>query len=65
MRALKIICGLAVILTTVHLSHAIHHFHSHLAHDGHQGIALWGGTALVVVVGLLSLLGGVLLLKRD
>ncbi len=65
MRALKIICGLAVIITTVHLAHGIHHFHSHAMHDGMQGIALWGSTALAVIIGTLSLIGGVLLIFRN
>jgi hypothetical protein len=64
MRALRIICGIAVIVTTVHLAHGIHHFHSHSMQDGFRGIALWGSTALAVVIGALSLIGGVLLIVR-
>ena len=64
MRALRIICGLAVIITTVHLAHGIHHFHAHSMQNGMQGIALWGSTALAVVIGTLSLIGGVLLIVR-
>jgi len=64
MRALRIICGLAVIITTVHLAHGIHHFHAHSMQDGMHGITLWGSTALAVVIGTLSLIGGVLLIVR-
>lgn len=65
MRALKIICGIAVIITTVHLAHGIHHFHAHSMQNGLHGIALWGSTALAVVIGTLSLVGGVLLIARN
>ena len=65
MRVLKIVCGIAVIITTVHLAHGIHHFHSHAMHDGFHGIALWGSTALAVAIGTLSLIGGVLLIVRN
>ena len=65
MRALKIICGLAVIVTTLHLAHGIHHFQAHSMQNGMHGIALWGSMALAVVTGILSLVGGVLLIVRN
>jgi hypothetical protein len=65
MRALKIICGLAVIITTVHLAHGIHHFNAHAMQSGLHGIALWGSTALAVIIGVLSLIGGVLLIAKN
>jgi F0F1-type ATP synthase membrane subunit c/vacuolar-type H+-ATPase subunit K len=65
MRALKIVCGIAVIVMALHFGHAIHHFHSHAARDGLHGIALWGSMSLGVVTGILSLIGGLLLFTRN
>jgi len=64
MRALNIICGIAVIITTLHLAHGVHHFLSATSHEGMHGIALYSVTATAVVLWLLSLLGGCLLLRR-
>lgn len=60
MRALNIICGIAVLIVTLHLGHGIHHF----THMGVTGPLMWGGMALAIVVGILSFIGGCLLLRR-
>jgi len=64
MRAQNIICGIAVIITTLHLAHGMHHFLSGTSHEGMHGIALYSIMTLAVVIWLLSLLGGGLLLRR-
>jgi hypothetical protein len=64
MRALNIICGIAVLITTVHLGHGVHHFFGMAAQDGLHGLAFWASVALAVVIGALSLTGGCLLIRR-
>jgi len=64
MRTLKIVCGIAVLLNSLHLAHAVDHFSHQAVRDGLHGLALWGSIALVAVVGVLSFVGGCLLLKR-
>ena len=60
MRILKVICGIAILLNALHLEHAVHHFYGL---DPDHGAGFWAGMTLAVTVGILSLIGGCLLIR--
>ena len=61
MRILNILSGLAVLFTTLAFAHLLHH---HFLGASHRDPAFLAGMAILVVVGVLSFIGGCLLLRR-
>lgn len=64
MRILNIASGVAVLLNTLHLGHAVRYFYTHAAPQDIRSAAFLAGMASAVVVGILSFVGGCLLLRR-
>lgn len=57
--------GVAVLLTTLGYAHLAHHFLGHAAsHHGWLNPVFLGALVLAIAVGILSLIGGFLLLER-
>lgn len=63
MRILQTVCGIAVLLNALHLAHAIHHFASGASGADTQSPFFWVGIVMAALIGVLSFLGGLLLLK--
>jgi hypothetical protein len=64
MRILNILSGLAVLFTTLAFAHLLHHHFLGASHDGVRSPAFLAGMAILVVVAVLSFIGGCLLLRR-
>ena len=62
MRALRIVCGIAVLLVALHMVHGMHHFVGHIG-TGHPG--MWALVAAAAVIDVLAAIGGILLLVRS
>jgi hypothetical protein len=65
MRILNILSGIAVLLTTLAFGHLLHHHFLGASHGDIQSLAFWAGMATAVVVGIFSLIGGCLLMRRS
>jgi len=61
MKVLRILCGIAVLLNSLHLTHAVHHFY--YAYGPVHDAIYWASAALAVTLGILSFIGGCLLLR--
>ena len=60
MRALRIVCGIAVLLVAIHFIHGIHHV---ISHNSAHGAGFWALVVAAAVVDVLAIIGGVLLLR--
>jgi hypothetical protein len=65
MRILNILSGIAVLLTTLAYGHLLHHYFTHASHEDMHNAAFLAGMAAAVVVGIFSLIGGCLLVRRS
>jgi hypothetical protein len=64
MRALNMVCGIAVLILSLHMVHAIHHFISHPPDEAH-GAVFFCVLVAGIAIGVLSFIGGILLVKRN
>lgn len=64
MRALNIICGIAIIIAALHLVHGVQHFYGHMQHEGAHGLGSWAGLAGASLMIVLSLVGAFQLFRR-
>jgi hypothetical protein len=64
MRALHISSGIAVLFTSLGYAHLLHHHLFHASHDDFRNPLSWLALLLALAAGILSFIGGILLLKR-
>ena len=64
MRILNILCGMAVLFTTLALAHLIHHHAGHASRSDFHSPAFLASFVAAVAVAILSLIGGCLLIRR-
>jgi len=64
MRILNILSGLCVLFTTLAYGHLLHHHFLGTSHEDVHNPAFLAGMAAAAVVGILSFIGGCLLLRR-
>ncbi len=65
MRALNILCGISVLFTTLAFWHIMHHHLVHASHEDFHTLLFWALALVAVSTGILSFIGGILLLKRS
>jgi hypothetical protein len=63
LRILNILSGLAVLFTTLAFAHLLHHYYAYAGDAAHSPPFL-AGIAFGILVGIFSLIGGCVLLKR-
>jgi hypothetical protein len=64
MRILSILSGVCVLFTTLAYGHLLHHHLMHALHESSAGPLFWAGILAAAGAGILSFIGGCLLLKR-
>jgi len=64
MRILNFLSGLSVLFTTLAFAHLLHHFYVNAPHDVLHNPFFWTGMAVAIALGILSFMGGCLLLRR-
>jgi len=64
MRALNIFCGISVLFTTLAFWHIIHHHVIHSPHEAYHTLLFWALALPAACAGILSFIGGILLLMR-
>jgi hypothetical protein len=64
MRALNIICGIAILIAALHLVHGVHHFYGHTQREGLHGLGLWGALGGASLMIIFSVIGAIQLFRR-
>jgi hypothetical protein len=64
MRRLNVLCGLAVLLTTLAFAHLLHRYYLNAGAEAFHNPVFIVGFCFGAGVGILSLIGGALLLRR-
>jgi hypothetical protein len=65
MRVLNIFCGIAVLFTSLAYAHILHHHFLNAPHETHHDPIFLVSFAAAVGAGILSFIGGFLLLRRN
>lgn len=64
MRILNVLSGIAVLLTTLAYAHLLHHYYLGAGPEPFQNPVFVAGFSFAVGVGVFSLIGGAMLLRR-
>ena len=64
MRSLSILSGISVLFTTLAFFHIMHHHIGHASHEDFHSLFFWPLVLGTGAAGILSFIGGILLLKR-
>ena len=64
MRTVNVLSGVAVLLTTLAFAHLVDHFVSHSPAEFRSAFWFWPSFGLAALIGIFSLVGGCLLLRR-
>lgn len=64
MRALNIASGVAVLFTTLAFGHLLHHHYLNASSADLRSVTYWSAMTAAGIAGVLSLVGGCLLIRR-